>query len=265
MQRASDDGRSKLSFFGGKRKFWTVVAVALVAGIVLGSILSVNLLTRPASLSGNAKNDGVYITGTETIKVLSSEGKLVSTWTGPDPITGLTINALAACITGNSTNPIGPASVTGASGSCSSFINEIAIVFAPANYPEIGGTCSANAGAETLNSYSVTGCEATASATNYLTPLGCWPNSSTAASTPPLCTGWTTESTFGPGTFTSTNCIYNQAATPCSVVQVDAGTSQMNPYPAGYGNGEGFDYVNPTPIPVSAGDSLLVTIQFSIS
>lgn len=242
-----------------------VVAIAIGALLLAAQFLPL-VLNRDSSASNK---DGLYLSGTETIKVLSPDGKVVSTWTGPDPLTNIAINALAACIpgtNGGSTDPIGPGSVTGASGSCSSFINAVAIVFAPGSITQYGGTCSANAGAQTLNGYSVTGCQATTTATNYLTPLNCGPDASTVASPPPLCTGWITQATFGPGTFTSTNCIYNEPATPCSVVSVDAGVmSQISPYPVGYGYGEGFDSLSPTPIAVAAGDSLLVTIQFTVS
>lgn len=246
-------------------KLTLIITASVLIGIMAGSLLLPGVFIRGST--GTA-SDGLVLSGTETIKVLAPDGALVSSWTGPDPLTNIAINALAACIPGTdggSTDPVGPASVTGASGSCSSFINAVAIVFAPANYPEVGGTCAANAGAQTLNSYSVTGCQATTTATNYLTPLGCSPNSSTGANTPPLCTGWITEATFGPATFTATNCIYDQSQTPCSVVSVDAGTlSQISPYP-GYGYAEGFDTLSPTPIPVAVGDSLLVTIQFTVS
>ena len=114
------------------------------------------------------------------------------------------------------------------------------------------------------NGFTVTGCQAEISATNTLTPLGCGPNASTGSTIPPLCTGWITEATFGPTTFTPTNCIYTISQTPCGVLEVDAGTlSQLTTY----GHTEGFDYLNlnATPILVASGDSLLVTIQFTVS
>lgn len=227
---------------------------SVAIGILLGSTVFSSVMARSAT---GKENVGLLLTGTENVKVMAPDGNIVSQWTGPDPVTYLTQNALAACITGTdggSTDPIGPPSVIGGSGSCSSFINAVAIVYAP----EYG--CVINMEAVTLNGFTVTGCQAATSATNYLTPLGCSPNSSTAANPPPLCSGWITQATFGPGTFTSTNCIYNQAETPCSVVQVDAGNLQQMLIFDG-----SFDYVNPTPIPVAAGDSMLVTITFTIS
>jgi hypothetical protein len=248
---------------GRRWKVWSVVAVALIAGTLIGASVFGTLLAVPKDpqVVGGERNQALTISGVETIQVLAPNGKVVSTWRGPDPISGAGINALAACIPGSnggSTTPVDPASVTGAGGTCSSFINAVEIVFSPASY-EAGGTCTNNQGAQTENGFTVTGCGAIASATNTLTPLGCNPNQ---ISDPELCSGWITQATFGPTTFTSTNCIYNISQTPCAVTEVDAGTlSQLTTY----GHTEGFDYLNPTPIPVSAGDSLLVTIDFTIS
>ena len=100
------------------------------------------------------------------------------------------------------------------------------------------------------------------SATNTLTPLGCTTGSSSAYGT---CTGWITEATFGPTTFTSASC-----GTSCAVAEV-VGTS-----PAGWP----FDSIcslafddGTTDLPclstpiatVAPTDSLLVTIQFSVT
>lgn len=252
-----------------KRRTIVIISVSLVLGMLLGAVVFANLVSGHSILlsSGQVtKDQGLFISGTEAVKVLSPEGKVLSTWQGPDPISNLAINALAACIPGSdggSTDPKGPDSTTGASGSCSSFTDGVYIVFAPADYPFIGGTCSQNAGAQTENGFSVTGCQANAQAVNTLTPLGCDPNSTTSGGNPALCTGWITEATFGPTTFTATNCIYSNSQTPCAVLDVGAGTlSQLSTY----GTNGAFDYLNPSPIiPVSAGDSLLVTIQFTIS
>lgn len=248
-----------------KAKVSLVVVGSLAIGVLLGSTVLSNVLNT--NTSGKV-TDGLYLSGTETIKVVAPDGKVVSTWTGPDPLTNIAVNAIAACIPGSvggSTDPVGPAS-TPANGSCSSFINGVAIVFAPASYPFIGGTCSENAGAETENGFSVTGCQANAAATNILTPLGCDPNAGTPAPTGPLCSGWITQATFGPTTFTATNCIYDISQTPCAVLEAGAGPlSQMANPSYGIGNAA-FDILTvPTPISVAAGDSMLVTIQFTVS
>jgi len=247
-----------------KLKLSLAIVGSLVIGILLGSSLLANVLNPNSTAK---ESQGLLLSGTETIKVLGSDGSVVSTWTGPDPLTNAGVNALAACIPGSdggSTAPIGPGSITGASGSCSSFINAVAIVFGPADITQQGGSCADNAGAENEYAFSETGCQAEIGATNILTPLGCDPNPSTGASIPPLCTGWITQATFGPTTFTPTNCIYTISQTPCAVLEVDAGTlSQLTTY----GHTEGFDYLdlNATPIVVASGDSLLVTIQFTVS
>jgi hypothetical protein len=235
-----------------------IIVVAIGALLLVGQFLPL-VMNRD---SPSADKDGLYLSGTETIKVMAPDGKVVSTWTGPDPLSNVAINAIAACVpgsSGGSTNPVSPADIS-QDGGCSSWINAMAIVFAPASYPFIGGTCSDNAGAETENGFSVTGCQATTTATNVLTPLGCNSNGITLGGQ--LCTGWITSATFGPGTFTATNCIYDISQTPCAIVNVDAGTLTTL---TTYGSSEGFDYLNPTPIPVAVGDSVLVTIQFTVS
>jgi hypothetical protein len=249
-----------------KLKVSLVVVGSVAIGVLLGSTVLANLFNQNAS-GIRTENQGLLLSGMETIKVLAPNGNVVSQWSGPDPLTNAGMNALAACIPGSdggSTSPIGPGSITGASGSCSSFINGVAIVFGPADTTQQGGTCADNAGGENEYAFSETGCQAEIGATNTLTPLGCDPNSSTGSVIPPLCTGWITEATFGPTTFTPTNCIYTISQTPCGVLEVDAGTlTQLTTY----GHTEGFDYLNlnATPILVASGDSLLVTIQFTVS
>lgn len=80
--------------------------------------------------------------------------------------------------------------------------------------------------------------------TNTLTPPGCNPFNTHS---PPYCSGWITETTFGPNTFTQANC------NPCSITRVDAESTA-----------DGFDDIS-TSISASPGDSLLVSIQFTVS
>jgi hypothetical protein len=239
------------------------VSLAIVGSVALGLLIGTTILSNAVngSASGN-ENQGLLLSGTATFKVLGPDGSLVSQWTGPDPLTNAAINAIAACLPGSdggSTDPIGPGSPSGASGSCSSFVSAAAVVFGP-----MGTGCTENGGAQTENSFSVTGCVVTAPATNTLTPVGCDPNASTGSTIPPLCTGWITEATFGPATFTSTNCNYGVSQTPCAVLEVATGVNGVITNPS-YGPTNGFDQIFPTPISLSSGDSLLVTIQFTVS
>lgn len=242
-------------------KLTLIITASILIGILAGSSLLPGVLNKSQA---GAENDGLTFSGTVNIKVLASDGNVVSQYTGPDPLEAAGINALAACITGTdggSTDPIGPGSVSGADGSCSSFVNAVSIVFAP--LPS-GGACPLNAGGQTENGFTVTGCEENIGATNTLTPLGCDPNASTGASSGPVCSGWITEATFGPTTFTAGNCLTTISQTPCAVVQVGTGVlSQLNTY--GYTNAFSAINLGSTPIPVAAGDSLLVTIQFTVS
>ena len=109
--------------------------------------------------------------------------------------------------------------------------------------------------------------QSTSAATNYPTPQGCSPTKGS-----PLCSGWITEAVFPPTTFTSTDC-----GTSCHVEAVFAGQSGIV--------GPVFDelcthaWFSPTDLatgvsctlgpndipPVSPGDTLVVTIAFSIS
>ena len=242
-------------------KLTLIITASVLIGILAGSML---LSAVPGKSSAGTENDGLTFSGTINVKVLASDGSVVSQYTGPDPLEAAGINAIAACITGTdggSTSPIGPGSVDGYAGSCSSFVNAVAIVFSP--YQSVGGTCAQPGGSQTENGFSVSGCEENIAATNTLTPLGCGPNGSTGAPLP-LCSGWITEATFGPTTFTATNCVYTTSQTPCAVTSVGTGVlSQLTSY--GYTNAFSAINLGATPIQVAAGDSLLVTIQFTVS
>jgi hypothetical protein len=78
-----------------------------------------------------------------------------------------------------------------------------------------------------------------------LLPVGCNPSSSYGGQN---CRGWVAEGSFGPNSFTQANC---GTCTITGVVTGGAGTAD-------------FDTIT-TSIPVSAGDSLLVTVDFNVS
>jgi len=245
------------------------VVVALVAGILLGTIFSGNLFSPQRVSNPNHGGDantiqGVAFAGNETLKVLGPDGQVVSTWKGPDPLTVNAINAIAACLVGQ-TGEFGVSVFQYCPTSGSTWIQQIEIDF--------GSGCTWL----TSSTYSG-GCGVSdAIATNTLTlngQAGCDPSSSISTDN---CNGWITEATFGPATFTTTNC-----PTTCPLQNVQTQLI-IGPGPNGPG-GAAFDYLctsefgsitvgtspepctlSSSPATMSPGDSLLVTILFTVS
>lgn len=238
-----------------------IVAVAVCAalgGMLVGSALLPGLLGHNAA---GKEQQGLVLSGTETIKVLSPQGAVISTWKGPDPLTITAINAIAACLVGQ-TGPAGVSVYGDCPSSGSTWIQQVEIDFGTGCtfLTYYGGVCGVS----------------DATATNTLTlngQAGCDPSSPETTSN---CNGWITEATFGPGTFTSTNC-----KTSCALQNVQ---TQLNIGPPNGPGSAAFDYlctsefgtimVGTTPSPctltsspatMSPGDSLLVTIQFTVS
>jgi hypothetical protein len=227
-----------------------VIFGSVAIGILLGSTLVANVFYHNTGSTGNV-NQGLTISGTETVKVLAPDGSVVSTWKGPDPLSPNVQDAIAGCATGIA-QPTGSVPY-GVFSSCEDWIGAIALwTDAPS------GVCTLFQVGNTKYCTYVN----PAPATNTLTPLGCTTGSSTAYGS---CTGWITEATFGPTTFTSTSC-----GTSCGVEEV-TGTSSV---------GWAFDSICSlafndgtqdlpclsTPIAtVAPQDSLLVTIDFSVT
>jgi len=258
------------------------VAASLTVGIMLGVVLSSNLLV-PRSLlsSANSKDQALTISGIETIKVLAPNGHVISTWQGPDPLTKLATNVIASCATagnapGSTTTPYG-------FNSCSSWVNEILV-----QWDSPAGNCGIGLLGLTDSYCSY----ASTSSSDTLTPVGCNPTVYNSGGN--YCTGWIAEATFGPATFTQANCD-SSGTTPasCNVENVVAGAGGLTvPLQStlcirngceNYVIGAVFDTLCTTayaqyavdeypactlaspPATMSAGDSLLVTIQFTVS
>lgn len=234
-----------MSRISPKMKVTLIVAGTLVIGVLIGSTVFASLLSQNAA---GTERQSLMISGTETIKVLGPGGDVISTWQGPDPITANTINALAGCITGINAG----GSPAGVFGSCESWIGGIALwTDSPA------GTCTVPNTATKVCTY-----VNPIPATNTLTPVGCTTGSTSSYGT---CTGWITEATFGPTTFTSSNC-----GTSC-VVQEVIGVAPNN-YPfdtlcaSTFAPGEpSAGCMSGSIATVAPQDSLLVTIQFTAS
>jgi hypothetical protein len=226
------------------------VVGSVAIGILLGSTVLASVFNHNAGSTGTV-NEGLLLSGTETVKVLAPDGSVVSTWHGPDPLSSNTQNAIAGCATGIS-QPAGSVPY-GVFASCEDWIGSIALW---TDGP--GGTCTVF---QTGNKNDCTYYNPVP-ATNTLTPLGCTTGSSTAYGT---CRGWITEATFGPGTFTSTSC-----GNSCGVEDV------IGASPVGWAfdsicastfapNDPSVGCLSAPIATVAPLDSLLVTIQFSVS
>lgn len=179
-----------------RTKMGLAIAASVVVGILLGSTLFASVLSGTAA---GAQKQDLKISGTETIKVLGPNGKLVGQWQGADPLTYESANDLAGCLSGYEPSITPPYYF----GTCSGWTNQIVAV-----YDAPGGTCT-----ESSKYCSDSG----AVATSYLTPNGCYVGDPNQADVVP-CTGWTIEGVFPPNDFASTFC-----SPTCHVEDVRAG------------------------------------------
>ena len=226
------------------------VAIFLVASLAVIGALAYAFPAAPQAgvpmHGGNSpigSSQSLMIAGAVNLKVYAPGGALVSNRNVPDPLTPTGIDALAACITGNQVEQ-GLVSDDGIS--CSQMILQTSI-YIDAN----GGTCTFS-GLNGQACYSIV-----EAATNYLEPLNCALNSATVGP----CTGWETQSIYGPTTFTNSVC-----GTSCNVEFVGAGVP-----------GVSFDTLCtatfslgscgslPSIATVSPGQTLVVTITYTIS
>ena len=253
------------------------MVVALVAGIFVGTVFSGDLISPqkdsdPSHGGAGSTIQGLILSGTVTVKVLGSDGRVVSTWSGPDPINPADASFLIGCILGHNggqlNNGLNQINVNG--DPCDTYISQVVIF---TDTPS--GPCS-NADASELGSPPPV-------CTTIFSPA-----SNTATAPPPEtsclnnqdCTGWVTETTYGPSTFTDSNC-----GSSCSVQEVEtvntcAPTYDIQVcYPFDYVCTATMVYDFSTSLPcswdgatvptsiatISPGDSLLVTIQFTVT
>jgi hypothetical protein len=236
--------------FSSKAKVSLVIVGSLAIGILLGSSVLANMFNQSAGSKGS-EVDGLTLSGTETVKVMAPDGQVISTWQGPDPISSNVMSAFAGCATGLS-QPSGSAPY-GVFGSCEGWIGSIALWTDGSS-----GACTVYL---TSLSKFCTYYNPVA-ATDTLTPIGCTTGSATAYGT---CTGWITEATFGPTTFTSSSC-----GASCAVEEVigasPAGWAFDSMCASTFAPGEPGAACLSTPIAtVAPQDSLLVTIDFSVT
>jgi hypothetical protein len=231
-----------------RTKIGLAIAGSVVVGILLGSTIFANMLSGTAS---GTQKQGLTISGTETIKVLGPDGLLLSKWQGADPVTAQTINAIASCVTG----PNGGSTAPQGFGSCSGWISSVLI-----DFDNPSGTCTFATATPKADCTQLS-----SPATNYLTPQGCSPSGLTLE-----CSGWITEAIFSPTSFTQGNC-----GTSCQVENVMVLASSSAYFDELCTNAYGYHGIGDTGVsctlgngaipPVSPGDTLVVSIAFSIS
>lgn len=261
----------------GKRKLSAIVAVALVAGIFLGATFSGDIVSLPRApnlshAGAGSSIQGLILGGTVTVKVLGSNGRVVSTWSGPDPINPADASFLIGCILGHNGGALSNGlSQPGVGGdACDTFISQVVIF---TDTPS--GPCT-NTGEGGLEGPAPVCTIIFSPASN--TPTAPPPETSCLGNQD--CTGWVTEATYGPSTFTSSNC-----GSSCSVQEVETTntcaptlviqscylfdyvcTSTMT---YDFSSSLPCNYEGASPPPsiatVSPGDSLLVTIQFTVT
>ncbi len=139
------------------RRDGIIFAVAALSVVFLTAGFAVYPMVRPAPVG---PSEGVSLVGYVTIQAYNPEGVLYASWQGHNSISPVTFNAMAACLSGNSTAP-------DEYGSCSGLTPKVYASEVAANGSSYGdyGT-----------------------ATNSLQPAGCHP-----VGNPPNCDGWTAE------------------------------------------------------------------------
>jgi len=193
------------------RSFMIAAVAALLMVVSLGSFLAGSHFG-----TGSNPSDALNVEGYATIKVLNPAGNTVYTWQGHNMLFDWTISDIAACLSGNTTTSYH-------FNGCSGWTPWIYVDWQSGNH-----------------SYDLS-----AKSTTALLPAGCIPSSTYAGQ---LCDGWVAEGTFGPASFTSTNC------GTCTITAVTTG-----------GSGSAlFDTIT-TSIPISTGDSLLVSVDFAVT
>ena len=177
----------------------------------------------------------------ETVKVLGPDGKVVSTWTGADPLLPAAINAIANCVPGSNGGSTSPAGFL----SCNTWIQNMVVWW---DAPSVNGCVESSPSGCTISS--------PVPVSNTLTPQDCGSVST--------CSGWITEATLGPNTFTGGNCGPN-CAIKLITLSDTAGAGFDTLCSTFYSTTDPYCTTSFANIVVSPGDSLLVTIQFTIS
>jgi hypothetical protein len=143
-----------------------VFALLLALTLFFGGMLSYKLLSGAGvvkaaggqALAGKPSAQKVGVQGRFAIQVYNASGRLVATWKGHNSLTTYAQNAIAGCLSGITTAPLG-------FGTCGQTVNAILMC------PDSGGFCAEDA------------------STNTMLPAGCDPVAA-------LCTGWQSVATL---------------------------------------------------------------------
>ena len=214
-----------------------------VAGIVLGS-MATGLMT--AGNSGK-QSEGLAIYGAATITLHGPQGQTLGVWRTHNSLVPIGISYLVACLVGHANGAFCPSSTN------LPFTEEMQVAY---------GTCLSAASSPC----------ASVIATNTMTPLNCLANG--------FCTGWVASATF-PADEISSGCTpYFAGNANCPLNDVgtfgDGGTAPGELSPVQFddicspnvnlhGGNCASPYNNLPSILISAGDSLSINIQFTVS
>lgn len=155
-----------------------MAAVVIAAMMLVSGLIAYRALVPTGNGARNAPlgSESLPIGGYAVIQAYHSNGQLYATWQGHNTLYVSAVNALAQCLSGNSTTP-------NLFGSCSGFTSSIFLD--TASFVE----------------YKV-------NAVNTMTPTGCTP-----IGNPPNCSGWQAQATFDFSTITPDSASSSQTNT----------------------------------------------------
>jgi len=227
-----------------RRRLYLVLTAVVFAGILVSWLV----LASFAVIGAQSRQDGVKIQGVGVFKVYDSQGRLVDQVTAHNNLYANGVNNMALCLSGVSTSGnyggapcTGVTNGMGATWVCNGGSNCLNGVITVADNTKDDGSCGGGLGAGN--------CAADTVATDAAVPTGC------SSSGGPTCTGWTVTATFPSELFTTSSC-----ATSCTV---DSAFAQYI-FPGPVGEGSAFDDITGLSIALSPGDTLVITITFTI-
>jgi len=227
-----------------RRRILLGVSAALIAGVMVSFVI----FTSFAAAGASTRQDSVKIQGIGVFKVYDSQGRLVDQVTAHNSLYSNGVNNMALCLSGVSTSGnyggapcTGVTNGMGATWVCNGGSSCLNGVITVADNTKDDGSCGGGLGAGN--------CAADTVATDAVVPTGC------SSSGGPTCNGWTVTATFPSELFTTSSC-----ATSCTV---DSAFAQYI-FPGPVGEGSAFDDIVGLSIALSPGDTLVITITFTI-
>ena len=234
-------GAGQISGRGSKRKVFFAAIIAGVVGLIFVAGFSVGSLSARLAAGNPAAAEDLSVEGVATIKLVAPDQQLVGVWTAhntlKDSLAGGT-DAISECLSGvTNTCPNGACAVPSSGGVICPLTS--LIVVAVGSCSDVA-TCGVNL--EPPNEY----------ATNVQTPSGCTVDL--------RCTGWVSSETFTPSELGCTSaCTLNDVGAfevACSSSEGACGI---------YGQFDDISGASLPTITLSPGDSLAISIQFTVS